>query len=217
MRREEWRQQVELCRLLDRWLPADAFWTATDPIATSAMSGAMRRLRGVKPGLPDTLVWHRRKSITIEMKSRQGRCSAAQRAAREALIRAGAEWWMCRTANAAMWALKKSGVRFRTLVRVDGVIERFRQPKLAPWEAPRRDPAERRPNAPEVVAQRRAAQARWRERQRALETAKSATERDGGAQPAGCRNTPGNAISIGDDCAGTRAKALPRRAQSEDE
>jgi hypothetical protein len=42
---------------------------------------------------------------------------------REALLRAGALWWMCRSANAAMWALYKSGVPFRTIACEDGRIE----------------------------------------------------------------------------------------------
>lgn len=66
-----------------------------------------------------------------------------------------------------MWALKRSGVRFRELVHADGTTERWRQPRLAQWEVPRRDPAERRPNAPEVVAERREAGRRRRERKRA--------------------------------------------------
>lgn len=41
------------------------------------------------------------------------------------------------------------------------------QPALETWEVPRRDLAERRPNAPEVVAERRAAARRRRELQRA--------------------------------------------------
>jgi hypothetical protein len=145
--------------------PTCTFATATDPVASSAKSGAMRKKRGVKAGLPDTLVLHRRKLITLELKSQQGKCSASQRAAREALLRAGAEWWECRSAHAAMWALRKSGVRFRTLVHNDGTTERWRQPRLAPWEVPRRDPAEPRPNAPDVAARRRAARQRWRLRQ----------------------------------------------------
>jgi hypothetical protein len=85
MRREKWRQQTELCRITDRWLPADAFWTATDPIAPTALSGALRRLRGVKRGVPDVLIWCRRtRPIVIEMKSPGVRCTAAQRATREA-------------------------------------------------------------------------------------------------------------------------------------
>ena len=58
-RREEWREQVKLARLLGKWLEsACTFWTATDPVAPSVTSGAMRKKRGVKPGVPDDLVWY---------------------------------------------------------------------------------------------------------------------------------------------------------------
>jgi hypothetical protein len=70
---------VKLSSLLDKWLDHTCtFATATDPAASSAMSGAMRKKRGVKAGLPDTLVLHRRKLVTLEMKSREGHCSASQ-------------------------------------------------------------------------------------------------------------------------------------------
>lgn len=174
---------MKLSALLDKWLdPRCTFATATDPVAASAMAGAMRRKRGVKAGVPDTLVWCRRtKPIAIEMKSPGGRCSPSQRATRAALLRAGCEWWECRSANAAMRALRKSGVRFRVILHADGTRERWRQPKLAPWEAPRRDPAEQRPQHPEVAAQRRAAWQRWRELQRVRKAAKLAAARDDAA------------------------------------
>ena len=89
-RREEWQQQLTLASLLDKWLPASAFATATDPVAPSALAGAMRKRRGVKAGVPDTLVWCRyTKPIAIEMKSRVGKCTPSQRTVREALLRAG--------------------------------------------------------------------------------------------------------------------------------
>jgi hypothetical protein len=213
-RREEWQEQVKLSSLLDRWLDDTCtFGTATDPVASSAKSGAMRKKRGVKPGLPDTLILYRGKLVTLELKSRQGKCSASQRAAREALLRAGAEWWECRSAHAAMWALRKSGVRFRTLVHNDGTTERWRQPRLARWEVPRRDPAEPRPNAPQVAARRRAARQRWRERQpRARETGNPAPEPPhAGAQTARRANRvapndgpPGYAVDAGSPSAGPR-------------
>lgn len=111
---------MKLSALLDKWLdPACTFWTATDLVAASALAGAMRKKRGVKAGVPDTLIWRRRaKPIAIEMKSPGGRCSASQRTVREGLQRAGCDWWECRSANAAMWALRRSGVRFRTIVCV---------------------------------------------------------------------------------------------------
>jgi len=146
-RRAEWTEQVRLAALLDRWLPDDAYWTATDPVAGSATSGLMRKRRGVKPGVPDLVVWHRGRSITIELKSPHGQCNRAQRAARAGLLRARVDWWECRSANAAMWALSKSGVRFDVIVHNDGTTQRWWQPQLAPWEVPRRDPAEPRPRA----------------------------------------------------------------------
>ena len=148
--REEWQEQVKFSLLLDKWLdPACTFWTATDPVAPSVASGAMRKKRGVKPGVPDVLVWYRGKSITIELKSRHGQCSRSQRLAREALLRAGAQWWVCRSAQAAMWALHQSGVTFRTASDDDGALECWQQPKLPAWEVPKRNPHERRPRAPE--------------------------------------------------------------------
>jgi hypothetical protein len=118
-------------------------------VASSALSGAIREQRGVKPGAPDILVLYRGKLIAIELKSRHGQCSRPQRAAREGLLRAGAQWWVCRSANAAMWALARSGVAFRTIVHEDSTIERWQQPKLSAWEVPKRNSHERRPRAPE--------------------------------------------------------------------
>jgi hypothetical protein len=68
--------------------------------------------------------------------------------AREGLLRAGALWWVCRSANTAMWALAQSGVRFREIVHEDGTIERWQQPELPAREVPKRTPRERRPRAP---------------------------------------------------------------------
>jgi hypothetical protein len=148
--REEWQEQVKFSLLLDKWGdPACTFWTATDPVAPSVTSGAMRKKRGVKPGVPDTLVLYRGKLIAIELKSRRGQCSRSQRLAREALLRAGAQWWVCRSAHAAMWALARSGVCFRTLTNDDGTLECWQQPELAAWEVPKRNPHERRPRAPD--------------------------------------------------------------------
>jgi hypothetical protein len=73
-----------------------------------------------------------------------------------------------------MWALRKSGVKFRKLTNDDGTFERWQSPKLPPWEAPKRDPQERRPRAPDwrpegVAADPQApdvAAQRWAARQR---------------------------------------------------
>jgi hypothetical protein len=167
LRRWEWNEQKRLATLLALWLPEDAFWTATDPYVSSAMSGWARRLRGVKPGVPDTLIWVGGRSICIELKAPGNRCSRVQREVRAALIAAGADWWEARTANAAMAALMQSGVTFREIVGKDGTIKRWEEPKLAEWEQPRRDPRTPLPQHPEVAAARREYARRRRERMRA--------------------------------------------------
>jgi hypothetical protein len=58
----------------------------------------------------------------------------------------------------------------------NGGIGCWRQPELAPWEVPRRDPAEPRPT-PELKARLRERQRLWRERQRARKGAKLAAGR----------------------------------------
>jgi hypothetical protein len=73
--------------------------TPTDPAAASVTSGAMRKKRGVKPEVHDILVLYRGKLIAIELKSRRGQCKPSQRAVREALLHAGAQWWVCRSAT----------------------------------------------------------------------------------------------------------------------
>jgi len=172
MAHREWFMQVEVARLFATWLPSDAFWTATDATTTSPTTGLMRRMRGCKAGLPDILILYRGTLIAIELKSPQGRCTPSQRAVREALLRAGADWFECRSPNAVMQAV---GVPFNMITHGDGTTECWRQPELAPWEVPRRDPAERRPSAPEVAEERRASQRRWRERQqRARQTSNDA-------------------------------------------
>jgi hypothetical protein len=143
--RAEWEQQVRLAELLDAWLPGDAFWTATDATATSPTTGAMRRLRGCKAGLPDILIVYRGGLIAIDLKSECGRCSPAQLKVRAELIAAGANWWEARSANAAMAALALSGVKFRMIADGNGETECWIQPELEPWEVPRRDPVEPQP------------------------------------------------------------------------
>jgi hypothetical protein len=167
--RGEWDQQVKLAALLNVWLPSDAYWWATDAAGTSSTIGALRRRLGCKAGLPDILIVYRGRLIAIELKSPCGRCTAAQRAVREALLAAGADWWECRSANAAMAALAASGVQFRMTTRGAGETECWQQPELAPWEVPRRDPTEPQPSAPELKAQLRERQQRWRDRHKDAE------------------------------------------------
>ena len=149
----EWREQQNLCRLLNTWLPDDAFWTAIDTVARSATAGAMRKRRGVRAGLSDVIIWYRGRTYCIELKGPYGQCRPAQRLVREQMLRAGVSgFWFCRTAESVLVVLADNGVKFRTLVNADGSIERWRRPKLEDWEIPKTDPRERRPRPPHYWA-----------------------------------------------------------------
>jgi hypothetical protein len=149
----EWREQQNLCRLLNTWLPDDAFWTAIDTVARSATAGAMRKRRGVKAGLCDVIVWYRRRTYCIELKGPYGQCRPAQRLVREQMLRAGVSgFWFCRTAESVLVVLADNGVKFRTLVNADGTTECWQRPALEPWEIPKTEPRERRPRPPHYWA-----------------------------------------------------------------
>jgi hypothetical protein len=124
-----------------------------------------QKRRGVRSGLPDVLVIFRQRPIFVELKSRRGVASKAQKQIRLEMLPSGATWWMARSARAALMALHLEGVVFR---------RKWKPPRLKPWEGPFADPTRRLPQAPEVAADRAAARRRWRLRQanRARESVK---------------------------------------------
>ena len=170
-RREEAREQERFIVLLTRHAdPETTFYSSVENRPWNCLAGIVQRRRGVRAGLPDVFILHRGRLICVEFKSRRGSVSPVQRAIREELLRAGASWWMARSAEAGMMALLMDGVVFRrpwTLPRT-----------LAPWEGPHRE-ATRLPVHPEVANERREAKRRWRERQRA--TGEAAAGRANGA------------------------------------
>jgi hypothetical protein len=80
------------------------------------------------------------------VESRRGVASKAQKQIRAELLRAGAAWWMARSARTALTALHLSNVPFR---------RRWKPPRLKPWEGPFADPAQRLPQHPQVAAELR--------------------------------------------------------------
>jgi hypothetical protein len=168
-RREEWTEQTKLAGMLAKYLdPACTFWTSLENKPLSRLGGIFQKRRGVRSGLPDVLVIWRRKPIFVELKSRAGVASKVQKQVRLEMLRAGADWWLARSARAALMALHLSGVVFR---------RRWKPPRLKPWEGPFADPHQRLPQAPDVAARRRTARRRWRERHRARATQRAATAR----------------------------------------
>jgi hypothetical protein len=120
------------------------------------ISGIFQKRRGVRSGLPDVLVVFSGKPIFLELKSRRGLASKAQKQLRLEMLPAGAVWWMARSARAAMMALHLSGVVFR---------RKWKPPPLKPWEGPFADPTQRLPQHPVVAAQKREEQRRYRLRE----------------------------------------------------
>jgi hypothetical protein len=164
---------MKLAAMLNKYLNlACTFWTSLENKPISRISGIFQKKRGVRSGIADVFVLYSGPPIFIELKSRAGVATKAQKQVRVELLSAGATWWMARSARAAMMALHLSGVVFR---------RRWKPPRLKPWEGPFADPTQRLPQAPDVAARRRTARRRWRARQRVREAAKLAAARDDAA------------------------------------
>jgi hypothetical protein len=161
-RLEEFAEQVRLVEQLQELLdPGVVFFSALENRPRSALAGLLQKRRGVRAGLPDLMIivnW--RPPVFIEMKSKRGVPSAAQRRVFAELRAAGADVYLARTSAAALEALRRSNVPFR---------RPWEPPELQPWEGPFAfaDSDQHLPQEPGVRAERRAAQRRWRERQRA--------------------------------------------------
>jgi hypothetical protein len=142
-RRQEWTEQTKLAEMLDKYLdPADTFWTSLENKPISRLSGIFQKKRGVRSGLPDVQVIWRGKPIFIELKSRAGVASKVQKQVRLKMLPAGADWWLARSARAALMASHLSGVVFR---------QRWKPPRLKPWEGPFADPHQQLPQAPAAI------------------------------------------------------------------
>jgi hypothetical protein len=159
-RREEWATQTTLARLLTRYLdPQTVFWTSLENKPSSRLNGLLQKRRGVRSGLPDTMVVYRRRAVFVELKSKAGVASKSQKQVRAELVAAGARWWMARSVRAALTALHRSGVPFRAP---------WKPPSdLREWEGPFTGEEKRAPQHPLVRAKQREACRRWREKRRA--------------------------------------------------
>jgi hypothetical protein len=95
--------------------------------------------------------------VFVELKSKAGHATKAQKEVRAGLVAVGCRWFMVRSARAALVALLRAGVPFR---------ESWEVPRLEPWEGPWEDPTQRLPQHPEIAAQSREANARYREKRK---------------------------------------------------
>jgi hypothetical protein len=169
-RQWEWAEQSDLAaRLAELLDPACVFWTAVDNQPWSKVAGILRKRRGCRSGTPDLLILHKGKLIGLEMKSRSGRVSRAQKEVRLEMLRAGGIWWLCRGARSGLVALHRSGVRLSTHAG-----RRWKPPVLEPWEEPVADPELPMVWHPAVLRQWRADKERWRARRRVRDAAQRA-------------------------------------------
>lgn len=122
----------------------------------SPLSGFLAKQRGIRPGLPDIMcIPSFGRPVFVELKSKAGHATKAQKEVRAGLIAIGCRWFMARSARAALIALLRAGVPFR---------EPWEPPRLEAWEGPWEDPTQRLPQHPEIAAQSREANARYREK-----------------------------------------------------
>jgi hypothetical protein len=106
--------------------------------------------------------------VWIELKSRSGMATPAQKRFREEVLASGAKWWMCRSVRAVMVALQRSGVPFRRQWEPSGPLQE--------WEGPFDDPNRRLPVHPAVAARRKAEGRLYLERVRARKAAQLETK-----------------------------------------
>jgi hypothetical protein len=106
--------------LLDRWLMLPAVWT-TFPAGGyelgPAAAGRLKRL-GMKPGMPDIMVWRPGHCMGIELKTEKGRLSKAQKERLPLLEGCGIPVYVARTPEAVLDALLRERMPVqRTIVK----------------------------------------------------------------------------------------------------
>ena len=114
--------QTALIDLLEVVLPPDAVLTSIDHAnAASALTGALRKRRGVKKGIPDVwIIWAKPCSgrptpiiVTLETKATNGKVEKEQRAWAGALQVLGVYWAAPRTIEEAIAAIAAAGIPLR--------------------------------------------------------------------------------------------------------
>lgn len=107
--------QIDVRKYLDLALPPrhpDVWWTAIDHAhAASRMTGALRKARGVKAGIPDLHILYRGRSIWIELKAPNGSVSLEQKDVRLNIEKAGGFWHEARSREEVRDILLGHGIR----------------------------------------------------------------------------------------------------------
>lgn len=122
MREHELQQSV--AQYLALTLPPEAFCTAIDHGAgkMSAISGALRKARGVVKGIPDIVIIWDHKCLWIELKTLTGRLSDDQRIVRDKILAAGFDWSLARSLVEVEMALHSAGIPTRARVSLERAV-----------------------------------------------------------------------------------------------
>lgn len=120
--------QVRVAQYLDVALAGVCWWSAIDHGAGKMGKAAAgrRKLRGVKPGIPDVLVLNRGRLIGIELKRSRGGSQSDGQAGLEVEWRAqGAGYHIARSLQEVEAALRAEGVPVRYRVSANGLAWEF--------------------------------------------------------------------------------------------
>jgi hypothetical protein len=119
----EWTAQRADNAFLSKALPPEAYFTAIDVgRSKNANDGQLRKLRGVKPGIPDWLIVWSGLTLWIERKV-SASLSETQKITRDALVRNGHRWAFARSVEDIEAACLAAGIPLRaTLGEIRGRI-----------------------------------------------------------------------------------------------
>ena len=119
----EWQAQRADNAFLAKALPPGAYYTAIDVgRSRNANDGQMRKLRGVKAGIPDWLIVWNGVTLWIERKVKQS-LSESQKLTRDALLANGHQWALARSTEDVEAACLAAGIPLRATL--GGIRERI--------------------------------------------------------------------------------------------
>lgn len=119
----EWTAQRGDNAFLSKALPPEAYFTAIDVgRSKNANDGQLRKLRGVKPGIPDWLIVWNGVTLWIERKAAAA-LSETQKLTRDVLVRNGHRWALAHSVEDIEAACLAAGIPLRaTLGEISGRI-----------------------------------------------------------------------------------------------
>lgn len=109
----EWQLQRSCAAFLSKALSPEAYWTSIDMgRSTSAAQGQLRKMRGVKAGVPDVLIVWMGVTLWCELKVGAS-LSPAQETTRDLLRMNGHRWSLCRSPEEIEAACRDAGIPLR--------------------------------------------------------------------------------------------------------